>query len=119
MSIINETMTAGEWRKSDHQSEADFTTQVVELASLRGWLVTHSRPAMTAKGYRTAIQGHKGFPDVVACRGGRLVVAELKSESGRFFAEQVAWLGRLDEVRGIEVYRWRPRDWAVIEGVLL
>lgn len=100
------------------QSEADFTAQVLELARIRGWRRAHFRPARTAKGWRTAVQGDGvGFPDLVLIRGSRLVVAELKTNRGRVRPEQSEWLAAF-VTAGAETYLWRPSDWPEIEEVL-
>lgn len=100
------------------QTEASFQRQVIALARLRGWMVAHFRPARTARGWRTAVQGDgKGFPDLVLVRPPRLVFAELKSERGKETAEQVLWMTSL-RATGIEVYVWRPSQWEEIEEVL-
>jgi hypothetical protein len=93
-----------------HVSEAELQTSIIETARLRRWLVCHQRPARTNQGWRTAITGDPGCPDLVMVKGGRLIFAELKSERGKLTVEQVAWLDRLGSVDGIEVYVWRPSD---------
>src|SRR5690606_28778418 len=60
-----------------------------------GWKVHHTRPARTDKGWRTPLQGDAGYPDLTMARRGRVVIAELKSESGRVTREQAAWLEHL------------------------
>ena len=90
--------------------------QVVDLAHLRGWRCHHDRPARTDKGWRTAIQGDKGFPDLVLARKGRVIFAELKSETGKTTHQQNAWLAHLGH--DVEVYLWRPRDLDHIAQVL-
>ena len=57
-------------------TEAQFTAQVIRLAMLYGWQVCHFRPAKTARGWRTAIQGHVGAPDIIAARNGRVIGAD-------------------------------------------
>lgn len=100
------------------QSESSFTRQVLQLAKLHGWRSAHFRPAQTKRGWRTAVQGDgKGFLDTVLVRGRRLIFAELKSDTGRLTVEQRAWIAAL-EGTGVEVYTWRPSDWAEIERVL-
>jgi hypothetical protein len=94
-------------------TEGQFTTQVIELAKLYGWTVCHFRPAKTAKGYRTAIQGDAGFPDIVACRSGRKIVAELKVGTRRATPEQLQWLAAW----GADAFLWYPKDWDQIEAV--
>lgn len=99
------------------ESEAGFTTAVIDLAKLHGWLVMHQRPARTANGWRTAISGDVGFPDLVLVRGTRLIFAELKSEKGTVKPEQTEWLLRLGGA-GAECYIWRPKNWKNIEAIL-
>lgn len=101
-------------------SERELQEWVIELAKLRGWKVAHFRPAKTAKGWRTPMQGDPGFPDLVLARAGRVVFAELKSEKGRLSPGQQGWteaLGRFNP-DGQEVYVWRPRDRDLIVEVL-
>lgn len=97
-------------------TEQDFAESVVALARDCGWLACHFRPARTGKGWRTAIVGHIGFPDIVAVHPstGRLVFAELKmrpetQKAGRPEPHQQRWLDAL-AIRG-EVYVWRPDDY--------
>jgi len=91
-------------------TEADFTTRVVDTARLYGWLVTHFRPAKTAKGWRTPLQGDSGFPDLVLARGGKVIHAELKVGKKKPRADQVSWGHALGES-----YRlWYPDDWDAI-----
>jgi len=96
-------------------SPAAFTRDVVDLARGLGWLCWHPIPLRTAKRWATGTQGDRGWPDVTACRGGRLVVAELKCGSGSLTPEQRAWLAELRTVGGgVEVYEWKPADWPAI-----
>ncbi len=99
-------------------TEAQFTRQVIQLARLRGWRVAHFRPAMTAHGWRTAVEGDgAGFPDLVLLKGKTMIVAELKMPGGRPTAAQKAWLAAF-AAAGVAAYLWRPRDWAEIERLL-
>jgi hypothetical protein len=101
-------------------TERDFTTQVVMLMHMYGWLVCHFRPARRADGtWRTPLQADgAGFPDIVAVRPGadgqpgRVIFAELKAEHGRVAPLQTRWLDALRAVPGIEVYMWTPRQLA-------
>lgn len=113
-------------------TEAEFQNLIIEYAQIRGWLVMHTRPARTERGWRTPLQGDAGYPDLTMARRGRLVIAELKSESGKVTREQAAWLEHLPprvaqeddsadrdiHSHAIEVYVWRPRDWERIKEVL-
>lgn len=111
-------------------SEAAFQLQVENLADFYGWRFFHApdnRP-ITAKSGRRYVQSVKaGFPDLVLSRGIELIVAELKTETGRVAKEQDAWLDSFrafasaldDLVAGcdplrpplapvFEVHVWRP-----------
>lgn len=91
-------------------SEDDFKDRVIGAAKAHGWRVAHFRPARTARGWVTAMQGHKGFPDLVLARNGQLILAELKSDTGRVDPEQRKWLAAL----GTYARLWRPDDWPTI-----
>lgn len=91
-------------------TEQEFTDAVIELCALRGLLVHHCRPARTAKGWVTPIQGNKGFTDLVIVGSRGVLFRELKSESGRVSPEQDVWIGRLARA-GSNVAVWRPADW--------
>ena len=98
-------------------SEADWQEQVIAFARLRGWAVAHFRPAQTSKGWRTPVTADgAGFPDLVLVRE-RVVVVELKSETGRLSVEQRRWLIALEAAHA-EHYLWRPSDWPRVEAVL-
>ncbi|MBA4187575.1 MAG: hypothetical protein C0467_06105 [Planctomycetaceae bacterium] len=100
-------------------TEADFTAQVIQLAHIHGWKVAHFRPAETAKGWRTAVQGDgAGFPDLILVKAGRPVVyAELKSDGGKTSSAQDMWLETL-RLTPSQAFVWRPDDWPEIEKVL-
>jgi len=99
-------------------TEAEFLSQVIDLARLCGFRVAHFRPGRTAVGgWRTAVQGNaKGFPDLVLVRPGQLLVAELKTERGKLSPEQREWLAAF-EAAGVPAYCWTPASWAAIEQV--
>jgi hypothetical protein len=93
-------------------TEAEFQTQVIEIARYRGWMVMHQRPAQIRTGrWITAVQGDAGFPDLVLARpvAGDLIFAELKKEGGRVSALQKAWIRTLS-LTGAEAYIWYPSD---------
>src|SRR5260370_40530780 len=98
-------------------TEAAFTTQVIGFAKLHRWRVARSRPARTARGWRTAVQGDGvGFPDLMLVRQ-RAIVAELKVGLRKLTIEQTDWIGAFQRT-GITAYVWRPADWPQIERVL-
>src|SRR5438045_1363488 len=86
--------------------EDDWKTWVMDVAILHGWRVSHSRPARTAKGWRTAVQGHIGAPDLLLARDGDVILAELKRNDTYPTREQREWLRHLGGYGCV----WRPRD---------
>jgi hypothetical protein len=90
-------------------AEHDWQTRVVDLARLRGWLVYHPHDSRLSE---------PGWPDLAMVRGGRLILAELKSPHGRLTPKQATWLEALRFVRGIEVHHWQPDDWPTVTEVL-
>lgn len=106
-------------------TEEQFKGWVIEIAKLFKWRIHHDRPARTKHGWRTAIEGDPGFPDLVLARRGRIIFAELKSETGSLTPAQREWLKNLlgdrtvgDDDEGIEAYVWRPSDRRSIEETL-
>ena len=102
-------------------TERELQDAIIDTAKLLGWRVMHTRPARMLDGrWRTPIEGHAGFPDLVLLRPPRLVFAELKAKKGRVDFEQATWLNGLDAVPGVEQYLWRPADWELgtVEEVL-
>ncbi len=116
--LMKADMDATEYAKAVREGwkEEVFVAHVVQLAQMNGWMVAHFRPARTAQGWRTAMTGDKGFPDIVAARDGVHVFAELKTDKGRLSHEQANWLDNL-KGNGQHVYLWRPGDWEQIVDV--
>lgn len=100
-------------------TEAEFQSQVCQLAELYGWSWAHFRPAMTKYGWRTPVSGPlgAGWPDLVMVRGDRLVFVELKRDRTKPTGLQDTVLTILSQTRA-EVYVWRPRDWDLVMEVL-
>ena len=97
--------------------EAEFTAQVLEFARLHRWRTAHFRPARTAQGWRTAVQGDgKGFVDLVLARE-RIIYAELKIGYGKLSPDQEAWRDWILAAGG-EWYCWKPSMWPEIENIL-
>lgn len=82
-------------------TEAEFQSAVIELAKLTGWKWYHTHNS------RRSVPG---FPDLVLVHRvtGRVVFAELKTETGRVAPAQTEWLDLLG-VRN-DAYLWRPND---------
>lgn len=94
--------------------ERDFTTAVIHLAHLCGWLVHHSRPAITRSGkWATHLQGDPGLPDLVLARNGSVLFFELKVGRNKPGVHQDAWLAALPGA-----YVFYPHDWDRIRELL-
>lgn len=95
-------------------SETELQGAVVGLAKTLGWFVHHDRPSMTQKGWRTAILGDAGFPDLVLVRRGVTLFWELKTARGKLTDPQTAWALVLGSTMREEV------DWSLMaagEGI--
>ncbi|WP_181778945.1 VRR-NUC domain-containing protein [Pseudonocardia pini] len=88
------------------ESEAAFAEWVIQAAQLHGWRVAHFRPARTAAGWRTAVQGHIGSPDLLLARDGDVLLVELKTDRGQLRPDQRTWLDHLGQHATV----WRPAD---------
>lgn len=99
--------------------EEAFQRHVEHLAAHYGWLVHHALTSRTKSGrWATAQSGHNGFPDLVLAKGGRVIFAELKRETGQVRPEQTRWLAELEKAPGVEVHVWRPRDREAVMEIL-
>jgi hypothetical protein len=91
--------------------EAELQAAVIECARLFNWRVAHFRPARTKYGWRTAMTGDPGWPDLSLAREGRLVFLELKQKGKRPTVEQAGWLAVLGSVPGVEARVVTSTDW--------
>ena len=94
-------------------SEADLQASVIDLARRTRWLYFHDNDSRRNKA---------GLPDLLLVHPetGRVIFAELKSDTGKLRPEQKQWIDAL--VRGgHHVVTWRPEHWraGVIQHVLL
>lgn len=94
------------------QPEEDFQDSVLQLAAYMGWSLRYH----TYDARRSA----PGYPDLTLCkpRDGRLLIAELKSETGKLSDDQRLWVEGLNTVKHFDVRVWKPSDWTEIEKVL-
>jgi len=92
-------------------SERQLQAAIIEIAKWEGWMVFHALPVQNQNGrWRTATQGHTGFPDLVMAHKTRgILFVELKTTVGRISDNQQAWIDTL-KAAGAEIYVWRPRD---------
>jgi len=100
-------------------SEAEFLSQVTDLADIMGFAWLHLRPGMTRDSWRTPISGPlgRGFPDLLLIRPGRIIFAELKRAGGKPTPDQAILLAALKDW-GFEAYLWEPKDMDEIQRVL-
>jgi hypothetical protein len=91
------------------EPEADFQAAVVKLAHLLRWRSYHPW---------SSLHSPSGWPDLVLCRPPRLILAEVKIETGELSTAQGEWLADLRRCPGVETYTWRPSDFAEIKRVL-
>lgn len=94
-----------------HMSEETLQACVLDLAGILGYKRVHFRPAPDRHGrWKTHQQGDDGFPDCVIAGHGRVIVAELKRETGGITPDQAAWLAEFTAGE-VETFVWRPADW--------
>lgn len=92
-------------------TEDRLKANVIDACQKLGFRVAHFRPALTSKGYRTAVEGDgAGFPDLVISGHGLVMFVELKSDKGKLSVEQIDWRNSL-LANGAEWDLWRPSDW--------
>jgi hypothetical protein len=87
-------------------TEKAWQAQVVELATLYGWLVYHTYDSR---------RSNPGWPDLVLVRAntGEIVYAELKTDKGKTTPAQDVWLAAL-RACGQEAHVWRPCDFDAV-----
>jgi hypothetical protein len=75
--------------------ERDYQTTILGAAKILGWRSAHFRPARTAHGWRTAVEGDgKGFPDLLLVHpaAGFVWFIEVKRDDNRKLdTDQEAW----------------------------
>lgn len=92
-------------------SEVELLIAILSLAKRHHWQRLVTRPRLAPDGSRAPLMADSaGFPDLLLCRGDRIVCAELKSRTSRMSPEQLHWLAVLADA-GCETHVWRPADW--------
>ena len=87
-------------------AEEALLQQVRAVAKRYGYLSFHTRDSR---------RSDKGFPDLLATNGRRLLAIECKSQAGKLTAEQAQWLALLAHTGHCETYILRPSDVADLE----
>lgn len=80
-------------------TEREWQAEVVAIAKQLGWRHFHVHDSRRSE---------PGWPDLALVRE-RLVLAELKTDTGRTSAAQERWLSLLTSA-GVETHLWRPSD---------
>ena len=75
--------------------ESEYEDSIVEAALRLGYRVHVERRARTKDGFRTAIKGNAGWPDIVIVGHGRAWFIELKRKPRHPTGEQLAWIAEL------------------------
>jgi len=103
-------------------TETQFASAVEDLLERCHWKWCHFRPARVLKHgietWVTPLSGHKGLPDYIATKNGRLLIFELKGDTGKISPDQMGWLNPLRETKA-ETYVWFPSDWDQLQEVLM
>lgn len=112
LELAREMLARKARNRASKKAGDSWESEIIAKAKAEGWLVHHVRPAKTAKGWRSPISGHPGFPDVALAHFDRkdFLLVECKSgASSRVSPEQNRWHGTL-MVAGVQVRVWRPED---------
>lgn len=91
-------------------SEDELLEGICEAATLLGWRWTH-----LGGDQRGVYRGHKGLPDLVLVRRGRVLFLELKSMTGELSVDQLAWLQAIDPAGA--PWRLDPLALAEVQGL--
>jgi hypothetical protein len=93
--------------QEDDVRESVFLGKVRAIAKRYGWLAYHTHDSRRSE---------EGFPDLVLVRSDGILFVELKTNAGKVTRQQAVWLDMLSHTgRPVEVYTWRPKNWALIE----
>jgi hypothetical protein len=97
-------------------TEADFQRRVLAAARWNKWCAVHIRATESQKGRWTVpYEGDKGLPDLILAKDGKVILAELKSASGKPTKDQIRWLDNAGEHGRL----WTPDQWTEILDELM
>jgi hypothetical protein len=90
--------------------EGTFMGQIRRLALDNGWLFHH---VLDSRGCEP------GFPDICCVKPGHpVILAELKTQTGKLTREQALWLEFLGKATGLHTALWRPSDFPALAQLL-
>lgn len=96
--------------RAPEPTEAQFQRAVIHLCKYLHLHVAHFRPALTSRGYRTAVEGNgAGFPDLVIAGPRGVLFRELKRAKTNLTPQQKEWAMAL---AAADFAVWRPTDLA-------
>ncbi len=105
---VAETLT----KRKRGRPEGELVDEIVSDLQELGYLVVHFRPARTAEGWRTPVQGDgAGYQDITAVGHGRAVVIEAKDTNGKVTDAQYEWLREWQRVPGVIALVVTPESW--------
>ncbi len=90
--------------------ESDVQKQVQEILTMFGWKWFHApdnKPSATTGRVQRIV---KGFPDIIAVRGTRILVCENKRETEHPTEEQDQWLAAFQLTGKVETFVIRPSN---------
>jgi len=76
-------------------SESECEDAIIDAAQWLGFRVHAERPARSGLGHATPIKGDPGWPDLVICGHGHVLVVELKRAPNKVEPAQHLWLSAL------------------------
>lgn len=77
--------------------ESERQRRLTDALTMFGWRWVAFRPARTERGWRTALSGNAGWPDIAAAHPQHgLLFMEVKRDGGKATPEQVMWLEVLE-----------------------
>jgi hypothetical protein len=85
--------------------EGSLLAKIRQLAKPYGWLAYHTHDSRHSEA---------GFPDLVLTNGVNLIMAELKTNTGKLTKDQATWIAMLSHTSKVEAVIWRPADWPAI-----
>ena len=93
----------------------ETTPEGILLAQIRGVAKDHGFLTYHTHDSRKSEQG---FPDLVLTNGRRVLIYELKTNTGKVTHDQALWLTMLAYTGQVECGIWRPRDFPAIVASL-